>query len=150
MSSQAEKRLIRDLKKLTSEQEDSINASPEENNLFVWTAYIEGPEKTIWEGGLFELKLDFPQDYPSKPPSVKFISKIFHPNVYNDGRICLDILQNQWSPIYDVWAILTSIRSLLADPNPNSPANSEAAQLFNSNKTLYEQKVLEVVDLSMM
>lgn len=56
---------------------------------------------------------------------------MFHPNIYNDGRICLDsttinnlVLQNQWSPIYDVWAILTSIRSLLADPNPNSPANS--------------------------
>lgn len=46
--------------------------------------------------------------------------------VYADGGICLDILQNQWSPIYDVSAILTSIQSLLSDPNPNSPANSEA------------------------
>ena len=44
--------------------------------------------------------------------------------VYNDGGICLDILQNQWSPIYDICSILTSIQSLLCDPNPNSPANS--------------------------
>ena len=62
---------------------------------------------------------------------VKFESKMFHPNIYNDGGICLDILQNQWSPIYDVSAILTSIQSLLCDPNPNSPANSEAARLYS-------------------
>ena len=57
MSTPAEKRLVRDLSKLTNEQDESINASPEEGNLLVWTAYIEGPEKTAWEGGLFELKL---------------------------------------------------------------------------------------------
>uniref|UniRef100_A0A7R9Z6K5 UBC core domain-containing protein n=1 Tax=Chlamydomonas euryale TaxID=1486919 RepID=A0A7R9Z6K5_9CHLO len=54
--------------------------------------------------------------------------------VYADGGICLDILQNQWSPIYDVAAILTSIQSLLSDPNPNSPANSEAARMYNENR----------------
>jgi len=95
----------------------------------------------MWEGGLFELTLEFTDQYPTRPPKVKFVSKIFHPNVYNDGRICLDILQNQWSPIFDVWAILTSIRSLLADPNPNSPANSEAAGIFNNNKNEYERRV---------
>lgn len=51
----------------------------------------------------------------------------FHPNIYNNGQICLDILQNQWSPIYDICAILTSIQSLLCDPNPASPANSEVS-----------------------
>ena len=55
---------------------------------------------------------------------------MFHPNVYADGGICLDILQNRWSPTYDVSAILTSIQSLLDEPNPNSPANSVAAQLY--------------------
>jgi ubiquitin-protein ligase len=61
---------------------------------------------------------------------VRFVSKMFHPNVYADGGICLDILQNRWSPTYDVSAILTSIQSLLDEPNPNSPANSVAAQLY--------------------
>lgn len=81
---------------------------------------------------------------------------MFHPNIYNDGKICLDsnlliylVLQNQWSPIYDVWAILTSIRSLLADPNPNSPANRDAALIYNSNRLEYERRVKEVVDLSL-
>lgn len=70
--------------------------------------------------------------------------------VYADGQICLDILQNQWSPIYDVSAILTSIQSLLCDPNPNSPANSEAAKLFSEDKREYNRRVKEVVEESWM
>ncbi|KAF2550431.1 hypothetical protein F2Q68_00036146 [Brassica cretica] len=68
--------------------------------------------------------------------------------VYADGSICLDILQNQWSPIYDVAAILTSIQSLLCDPNPNSPANSEAARMFSESKREYNRRVREVVEQS--
>lgn len=63
--------------------------------------------------------LTFEESYPNKPPTVKFLTKMFHPNVYANGELCLDILQNRWSPTYDVAAILTSIQSLLHDPNPN-------------------------------
>lgn len=73
---------------------------------------------------------------------------MFHPNVYPDGSICLDILQNNWSPIYDVAAILTSIQSLLCDPNPNSPANMEAARLFQENKEEYYRRVQDIVEKS--
>lgn len=58
---------------------------------------------------------------------------MFHPNIYNDGRICLDILTTQWSPSYDIMAILISIRSLLNTPNPNAPANAVACQIFTNN-----------------
>ena len=70
------------------------------------------------------INADFSQDYPFKPPKITFKTKIYHCNINGSGAICLDILQNQWSPIYDISAILTSIQSLLTDPNPNSPANS--------------------------
>jgi len=76
------------------------------------------------------------------------VSKLFHPNVYADGAICLDILQNRWSPTYDVSAILTSIQSLLSDPNPNSPANSMAAQLYKENRREYEKRVKACVEQS--
>ena len=68
--------------------------------------------------------------------------------VYADGSICLDILGNQWSPIYDISAVLTSIQSLLADPNPNSPANAEAARLFQENRNEYERRVREMTEKS--
>ncbi|KAF3682385.1 Ubiquitin-conjugating enzyme E2 2 [Capsicum annuum] len=201
----------------------------------VWGKGVEGGEVGVGVAGLivkgveievvdgtFKLTLQFSEDYPNKPPTVRFISRMFHPNstykeckqsafplhlsvyisthsppgkisipnntghwtyrmfvvtmtcrvlwflellsrtvgdnshilvaawvvFYADGSICLDILQNQWSPIYDVAAILTSIQSLLCDPNPNSPANSEAARMFSENKREYNRKVREIVEQS--
>ena len=79
---------------------------------------------------------------------VKFTTKMFHPNIYQDGSICLDILKERWSPSYDVTAILTSIQSLLSDPNPSSPANNVAAQLLRDNKREYEKRVRACVEQS--
>ena len=111
-------------------------------------AWAIRPDDTAWEDGTFKLTLEFTEEYPNKAPTVKFVTKMFHPNIYADGSICLDILQNQWSPIYDISAILTSIQSLLCDPNPSSPANSEAARLYGENRREYERKVKEVVEQS--
>lgn len=73
-------------------------------------AVIIGPADTPFEDGTFRLVMHFEEQYPNKPPGVKFISQMFHPNVYGTGELCLDILQNRWSPTYDVAAILTSIQ----------------------------------------
>ena len=120
--------------------------APADQDLFKWNAVILGPNQTPWEGGTFKLTLTFSTDYPNKPPKVKFTSKMFHPNVYNTGDICLDILQSNWSPIYDVAAILTSIQSLLTDPNPNSPANGEAAKLYSDDRREYNRRVKASVE----
>ena len=77
------------------------------------------PADTPFEDGSFRLTLTFSDAYPNKPPTVRFVSKMFHPNIYHNGELCLDILQNRWSPTYDVAAILTSVQSLLNDPNPS-------------------------------
>ena len=71
---------------------------------------IIGPADTPFEDGTFRLVMHFEEQYPNKPPGVKFISTMFHPNVYGTGELCLDILQNRWSPTYDVAAVLTSIQ----------------------------------------
>uniref|UniRef100_A0AAQ5XKH3 UBC core domain-containing protein n=1 Tax=Amphiprion ocellaris TaxID=80972 RepID=A0AAQ5XKH3_AMPOC len=94
-------------------QEDppaGVSGAPSENNIMVWNAVIFGPEGTPFEDGTFKLIVEFTEEYPNKPPTVRFVSKMFHPNVYADGSICLDILQNRWSPTYDVSSILTSIQ----------------------------------------
>ena len=146
MSSPALRRLVRDLKKFEDDPPEGINATPISDSLMEWEAVIYGPDETIWEGGIFKLKMVFSEEYPNKAPDVRFVSKIFHPNVYNDGTICIDILQHHWSPIYDVYAILTSLQSLLCDPNPNSPANSTAAKLFVDSYKEYKRRVIEWVE----
>jgi len=148
MSTPSRRRLMRDFKKLQEDPPTSIMAAPQEDNIMSWQAVIFGPEDTPWEGGVFKLSMEFNEEYPNKPPVVKFQTKIFHPNVYNDGAICLDVLQNQWSSIYDISAILTSIQSLLCDPNPNSPANSEAAKLYTDDRKEYYRRVKDIVETS--
>ena len=74
---------------------------------------------------------------------------MFHPNIYNDGRLCLDILTTNWSPVYDVCSILTSIQSLLCDPNANSPANAEAAQMIKNDYQGYCERVKLCVEESL-
>merc|ERR1719393_166763 len=123
---------MRDFKRLQKDPPAGINASPQADNIMQWNAVIFGPESTPWEGGTFKLHITFSEDYPNKAPTVKFISKLFHPNVYADGGICLDILQNNWSPIYDVAAILTSIQ----------------ARLYSENKREYIRRVQASVESS--
>lgn len=83
-----------------------------------WNAVIIGPADTPFEDGTFRLVMHFEEQYPNKPPSVKFISQMFHPNVYATGELCLDILQNRWSPTYDVAAVLTSIQRWVDSRSP--------------------------------
>ncbi len=148
MTSSARRRLINDFKRFEKEDSNGIFASPLSKSILVWEAVIFGPEDTQWEGGSFKLLLEFTEEYPTKPPVIKFLTNMFHPNIYADGRICLDILTNQWSPIYDVHTVLTSIQSLLSDPNPESPANAEAARLYSENVQEYYKRVKECVENS--
>ncbi|XP_045410369.1 ubiquitin-conjugating enzyme E2 B-like [Lemur catta] len=148
MSTAARRGLMRDFKRLQGDPRADVSRAPSENNLTQWSAVIFGPEGTPFEDGTFKLEIEFSEEYPNKPPTVRFLSKMFHPNVYADGSICLDSLQNRWSPTSDVSSILTSIQSLLDDPNPNGPANSQAAQLYQENKREYEKRVSDIVEQS--
>ena len=75
-------------------------------------------------------------------PKVVFNTRIYHPNIDNLGRICLDILKKNWSPALQIRAVLLSIQSLLSSPNPDDPLNNEAAELWlkNENQALYKAK----------
>uniref|UniRef100_A0A8B9VL22 E2 ubiquitin-conjugating enzyme n=1 Tax=Anas zonorhyncha TaxID=75864 RepID=A0A8B9VL22_9AVES len=152
MSTPARRRLMRDFKRLQEDPPVGVSGAPSENNIMQWNAGFWVFNHLIvfmfvWTG-TFKLVIEFSEEYPNKPPTVRFLSKMFHPNVYADGSICLDILQNRWSPTYDVSSILTSIQSLLDEPNPNSPANSQAAQLYQENKREYEKRVSAIVEQS--
>lgn len=109
-------------------------AFPVGDNLFEWVATIKGSAETPYEGLTFKLKMAFPADYPYSAPTITFTTPCFHPNVDQHGNICLDILKDKWSAALSVSTILTSLRSLLADPNPASPLNGYAAQLWENQE----------------
>jgi len=95
-----------------------ISAFPDaDGNLLNWTGTITGPEGTYYDGLTFKLTFNFPNNYPYHPPTVLFKTPIYHPNVDFSGRICLDILKDKWSAVYNVQSVLLSLQSLLGEPN---------------------------------
>lgn len=110
---------------------DGVSAFPNSDNFFLWAATIVGPENTPYANLSYKLTLSFPADYPYSAPTVRFTTSIFHPNVDQYGNICLDILKEKWSAIYNVSTILISIQSLLGEPNNDSPLNCVAAELWD-------------------
>ncbi|NCY22314.1 ubiquitin-conjugating enzyme E2 [bacterium] len=104
---------------------------------------IFGPEDSPYHGGVFRLSINFPSEYPFKPPIITFRTKIFHPNINAAGGICLDILKTQWSPALSISKVLLSILSLLTDANPADPLVPEIAALYKSNRAAYEERARE-------
>ncbi|KAJ2349054.1 E2 ubiquitin-protein ligase peroxin 4 [Coemansia erecta] len=106
-------------------------APASDDNLLLWTAVLRGPSDTPYRGGLFHLRIDIPEQYPIKPPALTFVTPVCHPNVhFETGEICLDILKTQWSPAWTLSSTCLAIHVLLANPEPASPLNCDAANLL--------------------
>jgi ubiquitin-conjugating enzyme E2 D/E len=137
------------IKRITKDMEEcaqnNIHVERDENNIAHITCVLLGPQDSEYEEGIYKLDVVFPAQYPFSAPSMKFTTKMFHPNISEDGRICLDILKDKWSPALSFYKILLSLQSLLTDPNADSPLNGTAAQLYKTDKKAYAAKVKEYV-----
>ena len=134
------KRITRELADIQQDPPAGCSAGPiKESDLYTWNATILGPDDTPYAGGVFNLVIQFPTDYPFKPPKVAFTTKVFHPNINGAGGICLDILKDQWSPALSISKVLLSISSLLADANPKDPLVPEVARLYESNRAEFNR-----------
>jgi ubiquitin-conjugating enzyme E2 D/E len=139
----ATKRLQKELQDISKDTPSNCSAGLLGNDLFIWQATIIGPTETPYEGGIFHLKMVFQPDYPFKAPSVTFTTKIYHPNINDNGSICLDILKDQWSPVLTVSKLLLSICSLLNEPNPNDPLMPSIANLYKTNREQFNANARE-------
>ena len=111
-----------------------ITAVPHDDNLRYFDVTIIGPNDSAYEGGTFKLELFLPEDYPMAPPKVRFLTKMYHPNIDKLGRICLDILKDKWSPALQIRTVLLSVQALLSAPNPDDPLANDVAQHWKENE----------------
>ena len=138
------KRIQKELADLQRDPPANCSAGPtDESDLYNWTASIMGPEDSPFQGGVFFLNVQFPTDYPFKPPKLSFTTRIYHPNINSNGSICLDILKDQWSPALTISKVLLSISSLLTDANPNDPLVPEIAHIYKNDRARYENTARE-------
>ncbi|KAL6077200.1 Ubiquitin-conjugating enzyme protein UbcC [Balamuthia mandrillaris] len=163
-SGSAAKFLQQQFKKLQSDPVEGFAVElPDESNLFEWRIYAEGPKDTFYQGGVFQLKMNFPEDFPMSPPELRFISEFWHPNVYEDGKVCISILhppgedemsgelpEERWLPTQTVATVLLSTISLLSDPNFSSPANVDASVQWRRDVENFKKKCRALVEKSLL
>ena len=130
-------RIQREIADLAKNPPTNCSAGPKDDNMYNLVAQIYGPENTPYYGGIFNLNILLPSDYPFKPPKINFTTKVYHPNISSTGNICLDILTTKWSPALTISKVLLSICSLMDDPNPDDPLAPAIATEYKENKQLY-------------
>jgi len=134
MSTSLPKRIIKETERLNKDAPEGISAEPHEDNLRYFDVTIKGPDGSPFQGGQFKLELFLPEDYPMAPPKVRFLTKIYHPNIDRLGRICLDILKDKWSPALQIRTVLLSVQALLSSPNPDDPLATDVAKHYKENE----------------
>ncbi|KAI5181405.1 ubiquitin-conjugating enzyme E2 G1 [Nematocida sp. AWRm80] len=153
--------ISKELQRLSKSPSENYSVGLVDDNIYVWEVLIIGPRDTMFESALLKGVLVFPETYPEDPPTFKFISEMWHPNIDIHGNVCISILHKpgddefgyeeaceRWMPVRDINSILLSIILLLVEPNSESPANLEAAQEYNNNRSAYLKRVKRLAEKS--
>ena len=151
------KRLVKEIKTIQDDEYQEFSISVNENNYYSWNVTINGPQDTIYSDRQFHGVMNFPTDYPHSPPNFCFSTRMFHPNIYGNGQVCISILHEgsdqygyekdceRWSPALSAASVIISIISMLNEPNDESPANIDAARLWRNDYQKYVETVQKLV-----
>lgn len=141
-----QRRILRELSDIQRNPPIGCSAGPIESGdkgLYHWAAIILGPDDSLFQDGVFALNIELPADYPFKPPKIRFLTPIYHPNINANGTISLDILQSYWSPALTIAKTLITIHSFLIDANPDDPLVPEVGYIYKTDRARYNATVLE-------
>ncbi|KAL4897270.1 ubiquitin-conjugating enzyme/RWD-like protein [Aspergillus ambiguus] len=139
----SQKRIAKELAELVESPPAGITVElANEANLYEWKVFMEGPDNSPYANGRFLVKLTLPTEYPFKPPTVAFGTKIYHPNVTNDdkGSMCLGMLRpDEWKPSSRIAAVLQFAQQLLAEPMPDDAVEGRIAEQYKNDRARYEE-----------
>ncbi len=144
MLSPSQKRIVAELTDITKNPPEGVTVEGDPSNQFKWIIYLAGPKGTAYESGVFKIQCDFPDSYPFKSPTVKFVTKIYHPNVkFDNGEICHEIYQKDWVPTKKTKSIVDLLISMLMAPNLDAPTEPTIAEEYRSNRATFNKKAQE-------
>ena len=135
----AARRLNKELSDLGKEPCENISVGSVGTDVFKWTATILGPKGSPYENGIFFMDINFPTDYPFKPPKMKLTTKIYHPNIHKDGTFAchLPIICDQWSPAFTIRTCLLTFQGMLLDPSAEDCAEADIARVMKKSREEY-------------
>ena len=134
------KRPMQEFKALQKDKNSGVEVKLVNNDYRHWKGRIKGPIDTCYEGGIFDIDIIIPDDYPFKPPIMQFDTKIWHPNISSaTGYICLDILKNEWMPALTIRSTLISLQALMCEPNPKDPVDAVVAKQLLNDINLFNE-----------
>lgn len=102
---------------------------PNPNDLTLFHVSVT-PDTGFWKGATYLFVFEIPDHYPHTPPKVTCQTRIYHPNINLEGKVCLNILREDWKPVLDINAVIYGLIYIFYEPNPDDPLNHEAAELF--------------------
>lgn len=130
-----DKRIEKELQECKRDSRSGVDVEYDSRNLKHLIGILKGPDDSPYAGGIFKIDINIPAEYPFAPPKMKFVTKVWHPNISSQtGAICLDILKDQWSPALTIKTALLSLQALLSCPEPNDPQDAEVANMYLSNR----------------
>ncbi|KAJ8325796.1 hypothetical protein BDV3_000965 [Batrachochytrium dendrobatidis] len=139
------RRIQKELADLTKNPMSNVSIGPKsEDNLMNWEGIVTGPANSPFAQGIFKITIDFPVDYPFKPPQIKFATKVYHPNIDHDGTICLGLIKTDaWKPSTKLSEVLMAVVQILTEPNPEDPLVPAIAEQFRQDYAQYTKTALE-------
>ena len=138
------RRIQREIQNLHANPIANISVGYDSNDPMKCYGYIIGAVDTPFEGGIFRVEITFPDDYPFKPPSVKMLTKIYHPNISTGGDVCITITKKDyWNPALTIGKVLVSICSMLTDPDPTDTFHSAMGNEYMNNREQYNRTARE-------
>lgn len=133
------------LQKDLDELDKSINITfPDKNNIKHFHIRIT-PEQGIWKGGVFDFSFKIDEEWPHKAPNIKAITRIWHPNISENGEVCLSMLKESYNPTISIGNLIAGLQFLFCEPNPQSPLNNDAALQMRQDQQAFEAKVKDYI-----
>ena len=138
---------MKEYQELKKSKDHAVEVKLVNDDIRHWKGRIKGPIDTCYSGGVFDVDIIIPSDYPFKPPKMKFDTKIWHPNISSvTGAICLDILKNEWTPALTIRTALISLQALMCEPVPNDPQDAVVAKQYMEDINAFNAKAKQWVE----
>ncbi|KAI9591021.1 ubiquitin-conjugating enzyme/RWD-like protein [Syncephalis fuscata] len=145
MANKALRRITKELANCHANPVPGLAVDPvSDETLFHWRGVLRGSSDGPYKNGNFKLDIRFPEDFPFKPPAIKFATRVYHPNIDEEGAICMDLLKpDSWKPATPILDVLAAVATLLEHPNPDDPLEAEIAEQYRSDISKFNKTAKE-------